>query len=327
MDIITDLAICEATIEAGLDTFYEVGNALRKIKDEKLWMGTTYVSFEAYCTERWGFKLSNAYNLMSGSEVVNNLPSKPTRAAHVTPLKPLTPAHQSAAWTEVTANTSPDKITINQVNAVALKFRLVEELGADHWIVRQVNDGVMTSRYAWDVIKMLKTLPDYYFTACDNIKALPSANTLGELRKLEYRQKDEVLDILQSGVLDTGAQQIPLNEITGRDLLAYENKLRWEATALRKITAGEKQKAGLPIFDGSQVFELSGDLVYLFPEGYVNGVELGKALDAQGYTPFMVVAYSGVPNVNFGTRSAPITSVNGVKPEPIMKLVRELQVL
>jgi len=43
----------EAVIEKGLQTFYEVGQALAFIREKKLYRAE-YKTFEDYCRERWG---------------------------------------------------------------------------------------------------------------------------------------------------------------------------------------------------------------------------------------------------------------------------------
>ncbi len=44
----------EQIIRTGLDTFVEVGNALYKIANQRLYR-STYATFEAYCRDKWKF--------------------------------------------------------------------------------------------------------------------------------------------------------------------------------------------------------------------------------------------------------------------------------
>ena len=62
----------EATIEKGRKTFVEVGKALAKIRDGKLYR-ETHTTFEAYCQERWGWNRDRAYKLIEGAEVSENV--------------------------------------------------------------------------------------------------------------------------------------------------------------------------------------------------------------------------------------------------------------
>ena len=49
------LTECEAVIERGLRTFVEVGEALLRIRDERLYR-ETHGTFEDYCRERWAMR-------------------------------------------------------------------------------------------------------------------------------------------------------------------------------------------------------------------------------------------------------------------------------
>lgn len=66
------LAECEAIIERGLNTFVEVGSALLRIRDERLYR-QGYRDFESYCQTRWGFGRERAHRLISAAEVVERM--------------------------------------------------------------------------------------------------------------------------------------------------------------------------------------------------------------------------------------------------------------
>lgn len=63
------LADAEQTIERGLQTFIEVGTALAKVRDERLYR-EGYGTFEAYCRERWGIDRINAHRTIEAAQVV-----------------------------------------------------------------------------------------------------------------------------------------------------------------------------------------------------------------------------------------------------------------
>jgi hypothetical protein len=67
-----DLARCEKTIERGLTTFIEVGKALAEIRDKYLYR-ETHVTFQEYCTERWGLERRRAYQLMDAAQAAENV--------------------------------------------------------------------------------------------------------------------------------------------------------------------------------------------------------------------------------------------------------------
>ena len=62
----------EATIERGLQTFVEVGLALRAIRDKRLYR-QNYATFEDYCRERWGWVASRARQLIAAAEVAKTV--------------------------------------------------------------------------------------------------------------------------------------------------------------------------------------------------------------------------------------------------------------
>lgn len=104
--ISADLAECEAVIERGLTTFIEVGAALLRIRDERLYRDT-HPSFEAYCGERWGLERKRAYDLVVAAQVVGELspigdtpaPRNESVARELAPLR-VVPDDLREAWTE-----------------------------------------------------------------------------------------------------------------------------------------------------------------------------------------------------------------------------------
>lgn len=65
------LAELEGIIEAGLNTFSEVGEALLEIRDQKLYI-KKFKTFETYCNTVWSIKRRRAYQLMEAASVVQN---------------------------------------------------------------------------------------------------------------------------------------------------------------------------------------------------------------------------------------------------------------
>ena len=66
------LAECEATIRENLTQFVEVGLALKRIKDAKLYRAS-HSSFEGYCLARFDFGLAHGKRLVKAAEVVEDL--------------------------------------------------------------------------------------------------------------------------------------------------------------------------------------------------------------------------------------------------------------
>lgn len=70
-EVLPSLAECEATIERGVRSYIEAGEALRTIRDDRLYR-ETHGTFEDYCRERWGWERRRAYQLIEAADVVQN---------------------------------------------------------------------------------------------------------------------------------------------------------------------------------------------------------------------------------------------------------------
>lgn len=65
---VTALANREASIEAGIETFVEVANALIDIRDARLYR-ETLATFEEYCRQRWGFSDRSGRHLIAAADI------------------------------------------------------------------------------------------------------------------------------------------------------------------------------------------------------------------------------------------------------------------
>lgn len=99
---------CESVIKRGLDTFYEVGNALAEIRESRLYR-IDYASFEDYCRERWNISRFYAHRLIDAAQVVEillpmgNTPSSERQARELAPYEPEV---QKAVW-NIARQTAP----------------------------------------------------------------------------------------------------------------------------------------------------------------------------------------------------------------------------
>jgi hypothetical protein len=100
------LATCEETIARGLQTFTEVGQALARIKAQKLYRAS-HDSFEAYCKERWGFARAHAYRLINAAKVAENVSpiGDIPKESQARELARLPAAQQQDAWQEAIEQT------------------------------------------------------------------------------------------------------------------------------------------------------------------------------------------------------------------------------
>lgn len=100
----------EAVIERGLQTFVEVGNAIREIRDSELYRDE-YSGFEEYCRERWGWSIRRSQQMMIAAETASvvdtNHGSPLPSERHARELAPLAKEDPDAArelWTELSGN-------------------------------------------------------------------------------------------------------------------------------------------------------------------------------------------------------------------------------
>lgn len=128
----TILIELESTIERGLQAFEEVGNALAKIRDGRLYRAQ-HDTFEDYCRERWGMVASRARQLIGATEVVRNLESVtnvtllPTNEAQARPLAKLTPDQQREVWPIVLETAPNGKPTAVHVENVVKDFNYLRD--------------------------------------------------------------------------------------------------------------------------------------------------------------------------------------------------------
>ncbi len=105
-DEVTQLKSCERAIERGLRSFVEVGVALAKIRDERLYR-KRFQTFSRYIEDRFGIKSRRAYQLIEGAEIATELKmctkvhKAPARETHVRPLAKLEPREREKVWSRV----------------------------------------------------------------------------------------------------------------------------------------------------------------------------------------------------------------------------------
>src|SRR5262245_59700090 len=108
----------EATIEAGLRSFVEVGSALLKIKEGHLYR-STYGTFESYCQGRWGFGRAYGDRIVMATRVAEQLTAAglpaPETVHAAFPLASLPEAERAEAWQEANAS---GKATHRKVKAI-----------------------------------------------------------------------------------------------------------------------------------------------------------------------------------------------------------------
>ncbi len=117
-----ELAECEGILERGLGTFFEVGEALLKIRESRLYRGTN-TTFKQYCQERWNLGHSYAWRVMGAAERMKLLPSddslpRPANEFQMRPFLKLAPEEFPGAWKRAVKTAKEGKVTTKVVHAV-----------------------------------------------------------------------------------------------------------------------------------------------------------------------------------------------------------------
>jgi len=123
---VTQLEHCEAIIQKGFDTFFEVGMALTTIRDERLYR-TEHVTFDSYCRQRWGIGSSYARRVIRAAERVKLLPNdgtipKPTSEFQVRPFLQLDPEVFPKVWQQLVTRSRGGKISASLVKELVAEF-------------------------------------------------------------------------------------------------------------------------------------------------------------------------------------------------------------
>jgi len=117
-----ELADCEGILERGLCTFFEVGNALLTIRENRLYRDK-YSTFKQYCKNRWNIGRSYACRVMGAAERLRLLPSeetvpRPANEFQMRPFLKLAPEEFPGAWKRAVKTAKEGKITSSVVQAV-----------------------------------------------------------------------------------------------------------------------------------------------------------------------------------------------------------------
>lgn len=97
----------ERTIERGMKTFWEMGEAFREARDEKLYEEAGFKSFKDYCRDRWDLHHNTVYQTIKATDARKAIAAVSTRTrtpppngvAHARSLATLdTPEEQAEVW-------------------------------------------------------------------------------------------------------------------------------------------------------------------------------------------------------------------------------------
>src|SRR5229473_3997030 len=96
---------CESSIHGALQTFSEAGDALKTIRNQRLYR-EQFNSFRAYCRARWGFEAARARQFIAAADVFRDVADvtemKPINESQLRPLAPLDTATRRLVWQKAT---------------------------------------------------------------------------------------------------------------------------------------------------------------------------------------------------------------------------------
>jgi hypothetical protein len=97
-DLLSNL---EEKVKNGLHSFVEVGNALNKINDDRLYRGVEK-TFEKYCANKWGFSRQHGHRLMKAAQcydlLQSKLPEKAVLPCNESQLRPIVARLDQNQW-------------------------------------------------------------------------------------------------------------------------------------------------------------------------------------------------------------------------------------
>ena len=116
-----------AIIKTGLKSFFEVGFALMRIRENKSYKEVDgYNTFEDYYRDKWDISSEQAYRLIRAAKLIDNLSAVgeifPETENQCRPLAWLKPQEQREVWQMVTS--SGEKITSKLIEKMVLQFLL-----------------------------------------------------------------------------------------------------------------------------------------------------------------------------------------------------------
>ena len=123
---VLELDSLEDRVQRGFRAFWDIGQALRQIRDKRLYR-QKYSTFEEYCINRWEIARRTAYQLIDAAEVYENVRHGaqifPANERQVRPLVALAPEEQQKVWEEAVSTAPNGKITATHVVKVAKEYQ------------------------------------------------------------------------------------------------------------------------------------------------------------------------------------------------------------
>lgn len=125
----------ENIIASNQNRFYEIGKALKEIRDSRLYKLTLFETFEAYARSRWDIGRAQAYRLINAFSIIGNLSPigdiLPSNEAQLRPLGRFDPIEQRNIWKDF-LNTGMDITARNIKSFINERKKKDNPVAPDH---------------------------------------------------------------------------------------------------------------------------------------------------------------------------------------------------
>ena len=122
----------EGSKQKGLNTFYEGGNALTEIRDNKQYKDN-YSTFEDYCIKRWDIKRAYAYQLIQSVKTIENLSTVvdilPETQRQTRELSKAPEEQQAEVWQTAQEETGSEQPTAKEIKQAVVQGASVQGHG------------------------------------------------------------------------------------------------------------------------------------------------------------------------------------------------------
>lgn len=175
------LAELEAIVTDGLNTFVTVGRALAEIRDTRLYR-QSHETFEAFCRDQWGLTRTRAYELISASEIAEQVSEisdiAPTKEGQAKELRGL-PAETAAEVMRTAHETTAGKVTASAIK----QAREVVAPKADPWAARIAAELAASDEQYREQAAAPEPAPEPSPAVTDWIESSQAVQDSGYLRK------------------------------------------------------------------------------------------------------------------------------------------------